>query len=489
MKYLLGIDLGGGSTKLTLIDENGELFGEASQEYPTYYPRPGWSEQDPGDWLVAVGDAVRELIDKTGINPRDIVCVTPDAATHTAVLLDEHCKVIRKSIFWTDKRSMVEVNELKEQYGNLIFDRTQNTPTEVWTLPQLIWLRKNESETFLKIRHILFEKDYVRFRMTGILQTDNIEAMGSMLYDVKQNDWSDELLNLVPLSKDALPPIVSATDSAGIVTKEGEEIFGLAEGTRVFNGTTDTVMEQLAVGNIAMGDIGIKLATAGRICAITNGPVISPYTFNYRHVVDGLWYPGTATSSCAASLRWFRDGLGGQPFEELLKEAAEVKTGSEGIIFHPYLQGELTPYNDATLRASFVGISSHHTRGHFARAVLEGVAFSMKDCGNVINELGLNTGRIRLLGGGSSSSLWAQIVSDVFGKPMEKTERDDSSLGSAILAGVASGIFGSFEEGVKKCVHVTTRYEPNFECHKKYTELFIRYKKVQSLLEEYYHEN
>ncbi|ETT12658.1 carbohydrate kinase, FGGY family protein, partial [Fusobacterium sp. CM21] len=189
-------------------------------------------------------------------------------------------------------------------------------------------------------------------------------------------------------------------------------------------------------------------ATAGRICAITNGPAISPYTFNYRHVVDGLWYPGTATSSCAASLRWFRDGLGGQPFEELLKEAAEVKTGSEGLIFHPYLQGELTPYNDATLRASFVGISSRHNRGHFARAVLEGVAFSMKDCGNVINELGLNTGRIRLLGGGSSSSLWAQIVSDVFGKPMEKTERDDSSLGSAILAGVASGIFGSFEEGV-----------------------------------------
>lgn len=331
------------------------------------------------------------------------------------MLLDENKRVIRRAILWTDQRSKAEVQELKETCLYTIMDQVMNAPTTVWTLPQMMWLRKHEPEAWGRIRYLLFAKDYLRYRMTGTMETDTIDAAGSMFYDVKRERWSEELCAVGGIQRQWLPRLCSPTDVAGTVAGERAGEFGLAEGTMVLVGTTDTVMEVFAAGNVEPGQATVKLATAGRICIVTDRPLDSKFIFNYRHVVPGLWYPGTATASCAASYRWYRDTIGRMTFAELNAPAERIAPGSEGLMFHPYLNGELTPYNDPDLKGSYTGISSIHTTAHFTRATLEGVAMSLKDCLNTLKDLGVEVKRVRIIGGGAKGALWRQIVADVLG--------------------------------------------------------------------------
>jgi xylulokinase len=270
------------------------------------------------------------------------------------------------------------------------------------------------------------------------------------------------------------------------VNREAADRFGIVEGTPVYAGTTDTVMEQLAAGNVEIGHSSVKLATAGRICVISDKAGPSPFLFNYRHVVEGLWYPGTATASCAASFRWFRDVLGNASFQELDEMAAKTSPGSDGLMFHPYLQGELTPYNDAKLRASFTGISSSHNKSHFTRAVLEGVVFSLLDCIETLRKENLTMMRTRIIGGGAKSFLWRQITADILGISLEKTKVDDSSFGSAMLAGIGLGWFKNFKEAAEQCIEVDSVISPDRENHDLYAHLFQKYKKIHDVLAPVY---
>lgn len=486
MEYVLGADIGSGSVKLTLLARDGTITADAQCEYPTAHPCVGWCEQDPEDWCRAFRTALALLLQKTGVSPQQIKAVAPDAATHTAVLLDQARKVLRPAILWTDQRSVKQVDLLRQDQLSLIQAQTLNAPTTVWTLPQLMWLRENEPATWEKVRHILFAKDYLRYRMTGTIATDTIDAAGSMFFDVERQCWSEKLCKLAGIDMTWLPPLQDPKDKAGVVTEAAAAEFGLAAGTLVFTGTTDTVLEVLAAGSVAPGHTTVKLATAGRICVIFPEKLDSEFIFNYRHVVPGLWYPGTGTASCANSYRWYRDTLGKAPYEAMNEAAQKVSPGCDGLLFHPYLNGELTPYNDPQLRGSYIGISAAHTTAHFTRATLEGVAFSLRDCMETLRGLGVKPGRVRVIGGGAKGQLWRQIVADVLGLELEKAKVDDSSFGAAMLAAVGIGWFESYAAAAEHCVEVASVTVPNPANRATYDRLFAKYKAVQAALSPIY---
>ena len=486
MKYLLGIDFGGGASKATLLSTEGEVCASHTTEYPTYYPEPGYAEQLPSDWVKATAENISGILSESGVNPEDIIAVSLDAATHTAVITDENFNVIRPAIYWTDTRSTKEVRFLKENYGEIIEKQVLHKPDTIWSLPELLWIKNNEPENWSKVRKILFAKDYVRHTLTGDYVTDYIEAEGSMMFDIEKMRWSEELCGVLEISTDIMPKLVKPTDIIGSITAEAAKLTGLKEGTSVICGTTDTVMEVFASGAVKKGQMTIKLATAGRICVITDKPYPDINLINYSHIEDGLFYPGTATKSCAASYRWFRDTFGGD-YSELDSGAENVPIGSDGLVFHPYLNGELTPYANPKLCADFVGVRAFHTKAHFTRAVLEGVTMSMLDCKTALDSLNIeHSDSAAIIGGGGKSPLWRQMLSDALGFKLVTMKYADSSFGSAMLAGVAAGVFESPGKAVEKCNKIVSETLPNPENTEKYKELFKKYKAVQKALEPIY---
>lgn len=486
MKYLLGIDFGGGSSKATLISVDGKIAAEHTVEYPTYYPNLGWCEQSPADWEKALCENIRTLLEKSGVDPADLLALAIDSATHTALLCDGNATPLRPAIHWTDSRSRKQANLLRETWGDEIFSLSFHKPDTIWTLPQLVWVRENEPEIFAKTEKIFFEKDYLRYLLTGVYCTDLIEAQGSMLFDCNTMTWSDRLCGLAGIDKKILPPLVRPTDIVGPVTEEAARKTGLAAGTPVVCGTTDTVMEVFASGAVEPGDVTVKLATAGRICVITDKPYPHRHLVNYSHIADGLWYPGTATKAAASSYRWYRDTFGGD-YKELDKGAAEIPVGCEGLIYHPYINGELTPYADPMLCGSFVGIRATHTKAHFTRAVLEGVALSLMHSKKLLEEIGMPHNAVgTVIGGGAKGPLWRQIVADALGMTLIHTESSDSSLGSAMLAGLAVGVFETPRAAVNACIRVIGTTEPNPENTVKYQKIFEEYDRIHDALAPIY---
>ena len=486
MQYLLGVDFGGGASKATLLGTDGRIAATHTVEYPTAYPKSGWAEQDPEHWYAAICENIRGVLSKSQVRPADIGMVALDAATHTAVLLDEDFQVLRPAIYWTDTRSAEEAAELRETYGDSIRRLTLHSPDTIWTLPQLLWVKRHEPSIWSRTRYLLFAKDMVRYRLTGEYGTDEIEAGGSMLFDYEKGRWSPELCGILDFPPENLPPVHRPTDPAGRVMKAAAADTGLMEGTPVCWGTTDTVMEVLAAGAVETGRMTVKLATAGRICIVTDRPYPHRDLVNYTHVVPGLWYPGTATKSAAASYRWYRDSFGGS-YRDLDAGAAAVEAGCGGLLFHPYLSGELTPYADPDLRGSFTGIRPGHGRGHFSRAVLEGVAFSLLECRRVLEELGIpHEHEAVIIGGGAASPLWRQIVADMLGISLRRMETSDSSFGSAMLAGVAAGVFADFRAAVKACGKVEDVTRPNTENTERYAALYPTYRQIHDALEPIY---
>lgn len=489
MKYLLGIDFGGGASKATLIDTDGNIVCESTAEYPTLYPSSGACEQSPQDWIRALKGNIASLLQKSSVSARDILCIALDSATHTFLACDESFKPLRNAVHWTDTRSKKEAAELLSSHGDLIFSKTYHRPSTIWTLPQLVWLKGNEPEIFEKTRYIFFEKDFIRYYLTGVYCTDYIEAEGSMLYNCESGEWDNELCSLASVSTDMLPPIVSPLDVIGEVTQAAASETGLAKGTPVICGTTDTCMEVFASGAVNKGDITVKLATAGRICVITESAHPDTHLVNYSHIEKELWYPGTATKACAASYRWYRDTFGGD-YSELDRDAESVPIGCDGLIYHPYLNGELTPYADPSLCASFTGVRASHTKAHFTRAVLEGVAYSLLDCKKYLDSLSIPYNDVAtVIGGGAKGGLWRQMIADALGITLRTTESSDSSLGSAMLAGIAAGVFKDPSDAVAHCIREKDTVYPNPDKTKEYARVFERYKRIADALAPIYSED
>ncbi len=480
--YILGVDFGGGASKATLMNRYGEVIRSASSEYPTDFGEGGKAEQNPYDWYLAALKNIKCVIE--GLDPALIECLCFDAATHTAVLLGDDGEPLCPSVYWTDTRSIKEKAWLEEYYGDEIFKKCKHRVDTIWSLPEIMLVKNSLPEVFGGVRRVTFAKDFVRGKFTGDFVTDYIEAEGSMLFDYDKRDWDDTLLSLAGLSRDMMPRVVSPFDFVGRVTENAAEASGLAVGTKVICGSTDTAMEVLAAGAINIGDATLKLATAGRICVITDSFYPDKNIVNYSHLARGLCYPGSATKSCAASLRWWRDTFGGD-YSELDEMAKNIAPGCDGLIFNPHLMGELTPYADPSLRASFIGISSSHTRAHFTRAIMEGVAFSLLDCKNYLLERGLPSfEKAFVIGGGAKSELWRQIIADVLNLKLIVSERNDSSLGSCILAGVAVGYFESLDDAVAKTQKIICEVIPSKEKHELYKSIFKKYKKIGKFLSE-----
>ena len=486
MKYLLGIDFGGGASKATLLREDGVICATHTTEYKTSYPKPGYAEQNPDDWVRATLENISGVIEKSNISPDEIRAVCLDAATHTAVIMDEDFNVIRPAIYWTDTRSVKEVSFLKENYSDTIDKQVLHKADTIWTLPELLWIKNNEPQNWSRVKKILFAKDYVRHQLTGDYVTDYIEAEGSMMFDINTMQWSRELCGALDIDTEMMPEIVKPTDIVGKITQEASKLTGLCEGTPVLCGTTDTVMEVFASGAVKKGQMTLKLATAGRICVVTDKPYPDINLINYSHIIDGYFYPGTATKSCAASYRWFRDTFG-EDYKQLDEKAESIPIGAEGLVFHPYLNGELTPYANPDLCADFVGVRASHTKAHFTRAVLEGVAMSMLDCKTTLDNMNIpHDDSAVIIGGGGKSPLWRQMISDALGIELIEMKYADSSFGSAMLAGIAVGIFDNAQQAVNKCNEIISTTVPNFENTLKYKELFKKYKSIQKALEPIY---
>ena len=487
--YVIGIDFGGGASKATLLRRDGKVAAVSTVEYPTSYPKPGYAEQDPLDWYRAAKENIAQLFQMSGVKPEEIEAVCLDAATHIAVLMDERFRPLRPAIYWTDTRTVKQAGYLKEHHQQLILKQALHTPGTIWTLPQLMWVRENEPEVWKNTKRILFAKDFVRHQLTGDYLTDTIEAQGSMLFDCEKMRWSPELCQIAGLDPSILPEIVQPFQIAGTVTKQAADDTGLKEGTRVLCGTTDTVMEVFAAGAVKPGQMTVKLATAGRICVVTQKSYPDPNLVNYSHVVQGLWYPGTATKSSAASYRWYRDTFG-EDYRKLDRAAQAVEPGCGGLLFHPYLNGELTPYNDPSLCGSFTGIRAGHTKAHFSRAVLEGVAFSLLDCKMALEQIGIfHETEAAIIGGGAASSLWREIVADVLGLTLNVKENSDSSFGPAMLAGITAGFFVDFDRAQEACVKTVSCTEPNESRTKLYQTIFQKYRAVHDALAPIYHED
>ena len=497
-RMTLGVDFGGSSSKATLIDEDGRILATSTREYPSYHPHPGWVEQDPDELYGAFVYNVREILRKSGAAAEDISAVAVDAATHMMVFTDGNGRVLRPMIHWQDTRSTAQTAWLKEHCRDVIDRYSLNTVTAAWNLPQLLWLNENEPEVLENTKRIYFAKDYIRHRITGDFCTDYIEAMGAILSDDATGEWSGELCGIAGLDPAVLPPVLSPSDIAGTVCGKTAEETGLAIGTPVIVGTTDTALEVYASGAVEPGCATVKLATAGRICVISGRPAEDRHFLNYKHVVPGLWYPGTGTRSCASAYKWYRDVFGdtektaaeaegGSAYELLNAGAEQVPAGCDGLCFHPYLLGEITPYFDDALRGSFTGVSMHHTKGYFTRAVMEGVAYSMRDCLDEIRRHDIRASQYRLIGGGAKGILWRQILCDVLNEPLTCTQNNDSSLGSAMLAGVACGMFESYPDSVKRCVRVSGKVTPDPRNVEIYERGFRRYRDIQKALASVYH--
>ena len=485
MKLLLGIDYGTGGCKTTVLDETGRFVGEASTEFQTFHDHPGWSEQEPQDWWDALKSALGKLAAK-GIDLKSIAACALDGSTHNAVLMDAQYKPIRRTIMWTDQRATAECEALKAGWGEKIFSTCYQMPAPTWTLPQMMWLKANEPEVLEKTAHVLFVKDYVRYLLTGEAATDSIEAQGSLFFDMAKSAWDPDLVQMAGLSLAKLPRLIAPTDIAGHVTAEAAAATGLPEGMPVVCGSSDSAVEDYGAGAVEPGDLIIKLATAGNVNAMTAAAHPHPKTLTYSHIVPGMWYSVSATNAAALCMRWFRDTWGFVDYGAIDAEATKSPVGANGVFFHPYLQGERCPYWDANLRASFTGVSISSTRGDFARALMEGVAFSLRDCYRTLEEMKLPVKRIFLIGGGARSRLWSEIVANVFNCSVAVPTPGDASFGACLLAGTGIGIFADVKDAVAKCLHIDRTIAPDPAAAAKYDHLFTCYRRIHDALAPVY---
>jgi len=488
-ELLLGIDIGTSGCKITLIDCRGNIVDTAFGEYCNLHPHPGWSQQDPDDWYRVASALLRAMLARGKCRPEQIAALSLDGSAHNAVLADGDFRPLRPTIMWTDQRSAAQAARLEAEAGAEIFRIGYQKPTPTWTLPQLVWIGEHDPEPLQRTERVLFTKDYVRYRLTGTWETDHIEAQGSLLYDMAGRRWSEELCRLAGIPVNILPPLVEPTEVVGAVTAAAAAETGLIRGTPVIAGCTDSAVEDYAAGAIRPGQMVIKLATAGNVNVMTAEAHPHPRTLTYSHVIPGLWYTVSATNTAASAERWFRDvsclheveqaaAAGRSVYDQLHEAARQVPPGAEGLFFHPYLLGERSPYWDANLRGSFVGATMRHGKPHFVRALLEGVAYSLRDCYRTIAEMQLPVDEIRLIGGGAKSDLWTQIISDVFDRPIVRPAGCDASFGAALLAGVGVGLFADTVDAARQCIRVRDTVQPQPDAVRLYARLFPLYCRI-----------
>ncbi len=504
MQALLGIDLGTTGVKAALFaTDDGRVLSSAFSDYPLMHPHPGWAEQHPADWWRATIAAIRLCLETAaaqGVQAADVHGIGLSGQMHGVVLLDEAQQVLRPCIIWADQRSDVQCRWMTERVGaaNLI-EAVSNPALPGFSAPKVLWVRDHEPEIFARTRTILLPKDYIRFRLTGKLAMEISDAAGTCLLDVKRGAWAQSVLEAIELDPALWPPIVASDAVCGTITAEVAELTGLVAGTPVAGGGADNACGAVGSGVVRPGLALVSIGTSGVVLAHsptpqvdTSGPIPRVHTFN--HAVPQAWYLMGVTQGAGLSLRWVRDNIGlperalerwtgMDAYELLAMEAAQVPPGSNGLIFLPYLQGERTPHLDAWARGGWIGLTASHDRRHLVRAVLEGVAFSLKDCFTILREQGLPLEQVRATGGGAHSLVWRQIIADVLGVELVTTNAQEGpAFGAALLAGVASGIYPSIQQACEQTVRVLEQTHPRPELAPVYQQSYDTYRALYPAL-------
>lgn len=475
MTAVVGLDIGTTGVKALALSPRGEVLAVASRAYALSTPRPGWAEQDPDAWWLAAESALAEV--SVG---RRVAGIGVSGQMHGLVVLDSADRVIRPAILWNDQRTAAECREIEGRLGlERLIGLTGNRALTGFTAPKLLWLRRHEPESYARIARILLPKDYVRLRLTGDWVTDASDASGTLLLDVARRDWSGEVLEALELPAAWLPPVLESSALAGLRSS-------LQQATPVAAGAGDQPAAAVGVGVDRPGPVSVVLGTSGVVLAPLPAYAHEPEArvHAFCHAVPGTWQAMGVMLSAAGSLQWFRDALApGVSFERLVAEAESWDPGADGLVFLPYLQGERTPHADPDARGAFVGLELRHDRGALVRAVLEGVAFGLRDSLELLHGLGAEPAVARISGGGARSTLWREIVASVLGLPLELTESaEGSAFGAALLGGVAGGVFADVDEAVSRCVRVRERVEPDPGHRAVYAELHDRYRALYPAL-------
>lgn len=488
MAYLLGIDVSTTATKALLIDEQGEVVAVAATEYDFDTPQPLWSEQDPALWWHGAIVSIRSLFSQTGIDPAAIQGVGLTGQMHGLVLLDGEGQVLRPSILWNDQRTAAQCDQIRERIGKAkLIQSTGNDALTGFTAPKILWVRDQEPEVYARVRHILLPKDYVRYQLTGEQAMDCADGAGTLLLDLQKRDWSTEVLDALEIPRAWLPTIYEGPSITGRITADAATATGLLVGTPVMAGGGDQAAQAVGVGAVQEGIIALTLGTSGVVFGSVNHPFIEPEgrLHAFCHSVPGRWHLMGVMLSAAGSLRWYRDTIApGVGYDELLQPAANVRPGSEGLLFLPYLTGERTPHPDPLARGAFIGLTVRHTLPHMSRAVLEGVAFGLRDSFELMKGIGLSTiQQVRVSGGGARSPLWRQILADVLGSELVTVNTTEgAAYGAALLAGVGAGVWESVDAACTAAITTTGTTTPNTETSHYYTDAYAQYRQLYPLL-------
>jgi xylulokinase len=479
------MDVGTGGTRAVLINEQGQVVAEAASEHaPFRSPHPGWAEQDPDDWWRAAQIAIREVLAKSGIATSDIGAIGLTGQMHGAVMLDHEGQVLRPSLIWCDQRTDAQCDWLHERIGRArLIELTCNPALPNFTLTKLLWVRDNEPEIFAQIAHVLCPKDYVRFRLTGTYAMDVQEASGTLLLDVTHRRWSSEVAQIAGINEAWLPQLFESQEVCALIAAAAT---GLKSGTPVVAGAGDQGAGAVGMGILQPGSVSATIGTSGVVFAATAAPTKDPHgrLHTFCHAVPERWHVMGVTQAAGLSLRWLRDIIApGTSYDVLTAEAAQIPAGSDGLLWTPYLLGERTPHLDSQATAAFYGITASHTRGHLIRAVLEGVAYSLKDTFTLFAELGIPVQGVRLGGGGARGLLWRSIQASIYGYTSDVLVAEEgAAFGAALLAGVGAGAWPDTDAACAAAIRVAEQIPPDPAAIKNYAEGYEVYRRIYPAL-------
>jgi xylulokinase len=464
--HFLGIDSSTTATKALLMGADGRVMGVASSEYGFETPRPMWSEQHPDLWWQATMDSIHQVLADSQVDPGDIQAVGLTGQMHGLVLLGEDGVVLRPAILWNDQRTAAECDEIRERLGKKhLIQITGNDALTGFTAPKILWVKNHEPALFAQVRQILLPKDYVRFKLTGEYAIDKAGGTGTLLFDIRERNWSETVLDGLEIDPAWLPTTFEGTSVTGYVSAQGAEATGLKEGTPVVGGGGDQAAGAVGTGAVVEGVVSLSLGTSGVVFATADRPIVEPEgrLHAFCHAVPGKWHLMGVMLSAAGSLRWYRDSLApGTDFEALLAPAADIAPGSEGLLFLPYLTGERTPHPDPLARGAFVGLTVRHNRAHMTRALLEGVAFGLRDSFELMKLAGLaDITQVRITGGGARSPLWRRILADVLDTELVTVNTTEgAAYGAALLAATGAGVFPDVASACAAVIQATGSTKP-----------------------------
>lgn len=494
--FFLGIDVGTGGTRAVLVDEVGRVIASRATDHVPFVSRfSGWAEQEPNDWWRAAQESIRHVVETAGCSGRDIASVGLTGQMHGAVLLDAAGKVLRSSLIWCDVRSAPQCDWIHASLGREhVIELTCNPALPNFTLAKILWVREHEPELFARVAHILCPKDYVRYRLSSTYAMDVQEASGTLLLDVVHRQWSREMASACGIPLEWLPQLFESPEICAIVNDAAAATTGLLAGTPIVAGAGDQGAGAVGMGILQPGSASATIGTSGVVFAATSAPIRDPLgrLHTFCHAVPGRWHVMGVTQAAGLSLRWLRDVLRENssaarelpvPYESLMELAATAPAGSDGVLWAPYLFGERTPYLDPEVRAAFIGLAATHTQAHLIRAVLEGVAYSLRDCFTLFAELNIPVQNVRLGGGGARSPLWRQIQADVYGRAAEILAAEEgAAYGAALLAGVGAGCWPDVDHACESSIQIADRIEPEPAAKFEYDQNYQKYRRLYPAL-------